>query len=150
MIYLVLIESYLALAVFGAAALTDLFDGMLARKANKVTEFGRLMDPLADRLFISSIAVALYIRSSIPPLSALGILLARDLVILSGGILLQAKGLKIDVSYLGKVATAVLLCSILLLVANVAFGLWIFYFGLLLYLVSGFDYLARGKKLIVS
>jgi len=139
-----------AVAVFALAALTDLLDGPLARRSNNVTEVGRLLDPFADRLFISSIAFALYIRRLIPPLWALGLLVSRDAVILGGSIWLKLKGRRLAVTYLGKVATAVLLISILLLVAGINLGAWIFYIGLALYLGTGFNYLARGKKLLDS
>lgn len=145
---MVLDGSPLAIAVFGLAALTDLLDGMLARRANKVTEFGRILDPLADRLFISSMAVALYLKAGAPPLWALMLLVGRDAVILAGSAWLRWRGQAISVTYLGKAATAVLLVAILGLVASLPAGLWLFYAGLVLYLVSGFNYLARGKKLI--
>ena len=145
---LVLSGSRLAIPVFGLAALTDMFDGMLARRSNNVTEFGRLLDPFADRLFICSVAVALYLRQAEPPMWALALLIGRDIIILSGSLRLRLQGKEIRVVYLGKVATAVLLVSILLLVAGVEVGLWIFYIGLVLYLVSGFNYLARGRKLL--
>ena len=147
---LVLSGSPLALVVFAVAATTDFFDGILARRANNVTELGRLLDPLADRLFISSIALALYLKDVVPPLWALALLLARDAVILTGSAWLRWRGKDIRVSYVGKAATAVLLVSILLLVSGVDFGVWLFYAGLVLYLGSGFNYLARGKKLLES
>ncbi|MDP1809360.1 MAG: CDP-alcohol phosphatidyltransferase family protein [Actinomycetota bacterium] len=137
-----------AIVFFALAALTDLLDGPLARRSNNVTEVGRLLDPFADRLFISSIALALYIKGSVPPIWALGLLIARDALILGSSIWLKLKGREIAVTYLGKVATAVLLVSILLLVAGISLGAWIFYIGLALYLGSGFNYLARGKKLL--
>lgn len=145
---LVIDGSRWAIVFFALAALTDLLDGPLARRANNVTDLGRILDPFADRLFISSIALALYIKQLVPPIWALVLLVGRDALILGGSIWLKLHGREIAVTYLGKVATAVLLISILLLVAGIDLGAWIFYIGLALYLGTGFNYLARGKKLL--
>lgn len=139
-----------AVAVFALAALTDLIDGPLARRSNNVTEIGRILDPFADRLFIIGVVVALYLRNAVPPLWALGLLIARDVVILSGSLILRLRNRKLSVIYLGKVATAVLLVSIFLLIAGSNFGLWVFFAGLALYMASGLNYLVRGVKLLYA
>ncbi len=130
-----------------SAALTDILDGAVARRLNEVTEFGRILDPLADRLLISSIIVALFLRDGLgPPLWALIVLLGRDILILAGSTWLTWKGRPVEVTMLGKTATTVLLVAILLMVAEWEIGLWLFYMGLILYLGSGFNYFLRGKK----
>ncbi|HEB12742.1 MAG TPA: CDP-alcohol phosphatidyltransferase family protein, partial [Actinobacteria bacterium] len=65
---LILQDSPLAVLVFGIAALTDLFDGYLARRTNKVTELGRLLDPFVDRLLIAGVVIALVLKYQEPPL----------------------------------------------------------------------------------
>lgn len=136
-----------AFFIFGMAALTDLFDGLIARRRDQVTELGRVLDPLTDRLFISSIVVALYFRQDVaPPLWAILALVIRDLVILAGSGWFTIKKVPIEVTMLGKTATAVLLVSILLMVGKLEAGLWLLYAGLALYLVSGVNYIASGKK----
>jgi cardiolipin synthase (CMP-forming) len=145
-----------AVFVFGAAAATDFLDGAIARKTNKVTEFGRMLDPLADRLFISAVVAALYLKYQLPPLWALVLLITRDIAVVAGGIGLKVRGQTIRVTRLGKAATAVLLMAILTLTAAAetgppwfsVFGLALFYAGLALYLGSGFNYFLRWKKLL--
>jgi len=148
-IWLIITEqSTWAFIVFGLAALTDLFDGAIARRRNEVTELGRILDPLTDRLFISSIVIALWLRGGVaPPLWALLILLARDAIVLVGSAWLTWLGRPIEVTMFGKAATTVLLVAILFMVGNMEFGLWLFYGGLILYVGSGFNYFARGKKI---
>jgi CDP-diacylglycerol--glycerol-3-phosphate 3-phosphatidyltransferase len=144
-----------AVFVFGAAAATDFFDGAIARRTNKETEFGRILDPLTDRLLIIAVVVALYFRYQVPPLWALALLIARDILVVGGAVRLKLRGRPVHVTLLGKTATAVLLLAFLMLtaVANVGaasfplIGVTLFYAGLALYLVSGFNYFLRWKKL---
>ncbi len=147
---LILVNSPLAVLVFGIAALTDLFDGYLARRANKVTEFGRLLDPFVDRLLIAGVVIALFLKHQEPPLWALVILLTRDFIILTGMAILKQRGHDMNVTLIGKAATATLSVAIFLMVARVDFGIIFFYGGLILYIGSGFDYLARGMNLLYS
>ncbi len=140
-------QSTAALLVFAFAALTDLLDGAVARRLNEVTELGRILDPLTDRLLISSMVIALFLRNGIgPPLWAILVLVGRDILILVGSTWLTWKGRPVEVTMLGKTATAVLLLAILLMVAELEIGLWLFYAGLIFYVVSGFNYFMRGKK----
>ena len=140
-------QSGAALIVFAFAALTDLLDGAVARRLDEVTELGRVLDPLTDRLLISGVVVALFLRDGLgPPLWALLVLVGRDILILAGSTWLTWKGSPVKVTMLGKTATTVLLVAILLMVAEWEVGLWLFYTGLILYLGSGFNYFARGKK----
>ncbi len=140
-------QSVAALIVFAFAALTDLLDGAVARHLDEVTELGRVLDPLTDRLLIVSMMIALYLRDGLgPPLWALLVLVGRDVLILAGSTWLTWKGRPVEVTMLGKTATAVLLVSILLMVAQWEVGLWLFYAGLALYVGSGFNYFVRGRK----
>lgn len=143
---LVLDGSPFALVVFAVAALTDLLDGAIARGTNQVTEFGRLLDPLTDRLFISSVTVALYLKDYMPPIWALALVLMRDALVLVGSVWLKLRRRKIEVTMLGKIATTVLFVAILVMVAGLDQGLWVFYAGLLLYLGSAFSYAVQGSK----
>ncbi len=147
---LILQDSPLAVLVFGIAALTDLFDGYLARRTNKVTELGRLLDPFVDRLLIAGVVIALVLKYQEPPLWALAILLTRDFIILTGMAILRKRGHDMRVTYIGKAATAILSVAIFLMVARVDFAIVLFYGGLVIYIGSGFDYLARGMNLLYS
>jgi cardiolipin synthase len=104
-----------AVVLYGAGAWTDFFDGWIARRFNQVSELGKLLDPLADRVFIVALAVALVARGTLAwPLAAA--IIARDLLILAVFPVLERRGLeRIRVNFVGKTATASLLLGLTLL-----------------------------------
>ena len=100
------------LILFGVVAATDWVDGVVARATGQVSEFGKVLDPVADRLAIAAGLIALVIREAFPLWAAL-LILVRDVAILIAGIvLLVARNARIEVRYLGKVATFGLMMSI--------------------------------------
>ena len=102
-------ETNTAVLIYGISAWTDFFDGYLARRLNAVTELGKLLDPLADRVFIVALAVALVARDLVPWWLAVAIV-ARDLLLLSAFPFVDRRGIeRIPVSFAGKTATAALL-----------------------------------------
>ena len=104
-----------AVILYGAGAWTDFFDGYIARRLGQVTELGKLLDPLADRVFIIALAVALVIRDVLPMWLFLTIV-ARDVLILIAFPLLEKRGVaRIRVNFTGKTATASLLFGLTLL-----------------------------------
>ena len=138
-----------AALVFAAAAITDWFDGYLARRYAYSTRFGRLVDPLADRLLIDSAVLLLWWHDRIPLWAALAIVL-RDLILLAGFRAASRRGYELTVIYLGKTATAVLMAGlffIMLTGPDADWPLLIFYTGLGLALAAGVIYLvtARGR-----
>lgn len=137
-----------AAVVFGLAVLTDWLDGLIARTAGRITEVGKLLDPLADRLLLITAVVALYLRDGLPALWALILLLTRDILIMGGYLYLKRQGEKMAVTNLGKIATAALMLSFILLIAGFQQVIWIFYLGLALYLISGVNYVWEGRRLI--
>lgn len=98
-----------AVVVYAVGAWTDFFDGFIARRTGQVSELGKLLDPLADRVFILALAIALVGEGTLPwPLAV--IVIGRDVVILSLYPLVQKRGMpKIAVNFTGKSATAALL-----------------------------------------
>lgn len=136
--------NYVAFLIFVLATLSDWLDGFIARRRNEVTEFGKIADPMVDRLFIVSTLIALYIKSGIPPLWAVSFLLARDLFIVVGFLWLFRKGKKIAVTYLGKVATTFLFVAFAMLILELGVGIYVFYLGLVLYLLAGIDYAIKA------
>lgn len=146
-----------AAVIFALAALSDWLDGVVARRFSQVTQFGIVADPLADRLLIISLAVALYVRfQDFFPLWALILLIGRDTLVLLGYQYLRKRGETMSVSGLGKAATAVLFVAFLLLILSLSFGgvqilaALVFYPGLLLYLAAAFDYFVKGRRLLFS
>ena len=156
---------YWALGVFLFAASTDFIDGQIARRTNTISEFGKLVDPLADRLLVISVLVALMWRAFLP--LWMGILIVgRDVLMLIGapvvGINDKEVREKLAVHWTGKAATALLFTSICLFILlnlpqkiDAGFfgkvnpiGFAIFCVGIVFSYVSGFIYIRRGIKLI--
>jgi cardiolipin synthase len=103
------------LLLLAVVAASDWLDGYVARRTGQVSELGKLLDPTADRLAIGGGLIALAVAGAVPLWSVL-LVIARDVVVLAAGIvLLVAKGRRIDVRMLGKVATFTLMVSIVLL-----------------------------------
>jgi len=148
--YLIISGSDLAVAVFAVAALTDLFDGFVARSTGTVTEFGKLLDPLTDRLLIVASVTALYIRDNQPALWIILLLVVRDAIMFYGYLVLRKKGKKLEVIMLGKAATALLMVGFVLLIIHIPAGIWILYLGVILYILAGFNYYYQGKILLES
>ena len=104
-----------AVVLYAVAASSDFLDGFIARRTRSISELGKLLDPLADRIFIAALAIALVARGALPLWLAL-VLVARDVVVLSAFPLLERRGVeRIPVSFIGKTATAALLLGLTLL-----------------------------------
>jgi CDP-diacylglycerol--glycerol-3-phosphate 3-phosphatidyltransferase len=94
-----------AALLFAAAASTDFLDGYLARHANAQTRFGRIADPLADRLLVAVGLVGLILLDRIHPVVP-AILLARDLVLVLGFVVMMRRGVEMRVDLAGKISSA--------------------------------------------
>lgn len=99
------------LVVFGLVASTDWLDGYVARRTGRVSELGKLLDPVADRLAIAAALVALLVRGAFPLWAAL-LIAVRDGAVLVAGAVLAARGVRIDVRVIGKVATLALMLGV--------------------------------------
>lgn len=133
----------LAAAFFVLAAITDFLDGRLARRGGP-TRLGQILDPVADRLMLSSVAVVLAIRGLLP-VWAVAILVGRDVLALLGSLVV---GSKIRVNRVGKAATAVLMGAVALVVISPGVvGQAIFYAGFGLSLVAGLMYVYSLRRI---
>lgn len=146
-----------AALTFGIAALTDWFDGYVARKLNQVTELGKILDPVVDRILIISAMIVLYIKvSALVPLWAVSIVIGRDLLMVIGWVYISRLGTRIKVAYEGKVATAILMFSVFFLLLDfqigplntTILGIGLFYIGVVLSLVTGLKYIKLGISII--
>jgi cardiolipin synthase len=146
-----------ALVVFVFAASTDFIDGQIARRTNTISEFGKLVDPLADRLLVISVLVALMLRSFIPLWMGI-LIISRDALMLIGapiiGINDKEVREKMAVHWTGKAATALLFTALCLFILfnlpgkiNLA-GFILFCAGIVFSYTSGYIYIRRGIKLI--
>ena len=149
---------YIALAIFVVASVTDWFDGKLARKYNLVTNFGKFMDPLADKLLVCSAMICFIELEKLPAWFVI-IIIGREFII-SGFRLVAAEGGKvIAAGYWGKIKTAVTMVTIIFMIPNfggIFFGAtWVYpleqilvYASLILTIISLIDYLVKNKEVL--
>ena len=105
--------NYWALAAFVVATITDMLDGYLARRFNQVTDFGKLMDPLADKLMVLSVLATLLLRGVIP-WKPVALLALKEFIMLLGGIVLYKRKIVVHALFVGKFAQ-VCVCLALIL-----------------------------------
>jgi len=134
-----------AACVYVAGGLTDLIDGPLARRIGAVTRFGRFMDPLADRIYYSSLLVILW-SEGVLPFHALPPIVVRDVVLVSGTAVLYRRGVaKVEILRLGRLANALLFLAVLaLLLRRKRIGQALYTLGASLYVASGMWYVLRA------
>jgi CDP-diacylglycerol--glycerol-3-phosphate 3-phosphatidyltransferase len=140
--------SWPAAIVFAAAGITDQVDGFLARRWHVESAFGKVADPLADRLMIDAAVIGLWIEDRLP-FAALAVILARDILLLGGYKLVVPRGYEFEVNFLGKTATWLLYASLALMMVTrqgTDWPLWLFWAGVALALVAGVQYLAKARR----
>ena len=112
-----------ALAVFAAASLTDMLDGYLARKLNQITDFGKLFDPLADKLMVLTAMVCQGI-AGIFPWTAIIIVACKELVMVLGGVFMLSRNVVVYSNYIGKAAQAFFIAALILSFFHEELGTW--------------------------
>jgi cardiolipin synthase len=98
--------------VLSGVMATDWVDGLLARRTGQVTELGKILDPVADRVAIAAGLVALVVRGAFPLWAALLILVRDGAILVAGAFVLAERKVRIDVRWVGKVATFSLMCAV--------------------------------------
>lgn len=141
-----------ALCLF--ASFTDILDGYLARKLNEVTEFGKIIDPLADKVAVGVIIVKLFLIGEIPAYYFWMIIL-RDILIFAGGIIITNKiGKVLPSNVLGKITVIIIGIVILLILLNTDrtnfFFSAFYYSSIALIFISFFGYVLRAFEFIKS
>ena len=144
---------YIALALFCLASLTDFFDGYLARKNHLVTNFGKFMDPLADKLLVGSAAICLIEMGRIPAWVVV-ILISREFIISGFRLVAAEKGVTIAASYWGKVKTVVQMIMSILLIIHFEHPVFriinpiFIYAAVLLTIISLVDYIYKNREVM--
>ena len=145
--------NYIAVAIFIVASLTDLLDGKIARKYNLVTNFGKFMDPLADKLLVCSAMICL-IELGLLPAWIVIIIIAREFIISGFRLIASDNGVVIAASYWGKFKTTFQMLMIIVLILNLPgrffeiLGLILTWVALILTVVSLCDYLIKNKDVL--
>jgi CDP-diacylglycerol--glycerol-3-phosphate 3-phosphatidyltransferase len=135
---------------FGAAAFTDQLDGFLARRWHVESSFGKVADPLADRLMIGTAVVLMWATGRIPLLAAV-IILARDLVLILGYKVVAPSGYQLEVTSLGKLATWVLYAALGFVLVTEEGTNWpvvLLWIGVVLAVGAGVQYVLRASNVV--
>jgi CDP-diacylglycerol--glycerol-3-phosphate 3-phosphatidyltransferase len=141
-------HSWPAGIVFGVAGITDQIDGFLARRWHVESQFGRIFDPLADRLMIDAAVILLFLADHMPWLGLI-VIVGRDLVLMAGYKAIAPQGYELNVNLLGKTATWLLYAGIAFLLVthrSTDWPYWIFWTGLVLSLVAAAVYVVGAWK----
>ena len=145
-------SSWAAGWVFLVAGVTDQVDGFLARRWHVESPFGKLADPLADRLMIDAAAILLALEGKLPWVGA-AIIVLRDVLLVGGYRLLMPRGYDLSVSPLGKLATWLLYLSVGILTVTghgTEWPLWLFWFALGLALAAAAQYVLKARREVAS
>ena len=144
-------SKWIALALFIIASLTDLLDGHIARKYNLVTNFGKFMDPLADKLLVCAALICLVEMGRIPSWIVI-VIISREFIISGFRLIASDNGRVIAASYWGKFKTTFQMIMICLMIADISalslltdIVMWV---ALILTVVSLVDYLVKNKDVM--
>ena len=146
---------YIAGVVFTLAAITDALDGYIARKNNIITNFGKFMDPLADKLLVCSALICFVEFNQIPSLIAI-IIIARDFIVNGLRLIASDNGVVLAAGWWGKIKTTVQIVMSVMLTVNLDFTFinileYIsIYLALALTLISMMDYLIKNRELLFN
>lgn len=146
---------YAATVIFSAAALTDMLDGKIARKYDLVTNFGKLMDPLADKLLVMSALVCLVELGSVPGWMVI-VILAREFAVTGLRQVAASEGIVIAAGTTGKIKTITQMIAIpLLLLDNwpcryigVPLDQIFLWIAVAMTIISGVEYIIKNKQLL--
>ena len=142
---------YIAFALFVIASITDAMDGHIARKYNLVTNFGKFMDPLADKLLVCSSLICL---TDVIPSWIVVVIISRELIISGFRTIAADNGIVIAASYWGKVKTVFQMIMIIWLILDIPFfvcrviGQVLIYASLVLTVISLVDYMIKNKSVL--
>ena len=142
-------DKWIALVIFCVASLTDMLDGKIARKYNLVTNFGKFMDPLADKLLVCTALICLTSMNRLNVIVVL-VIIAREFIISGFRLVASDNGIVIAASYWGKFKTVSQMALIIVLIMDLG-GVWnvvgtvLTWVALLLTVVSLIDYIAKNN-----
>ncbi|WP_074033218.1 CDP-diacylglycerol--glycerol-3-phosphate 3-phosphatidyltransferase [Exiguobacterium sp. AT1b] len=151
------LHQFIAGVIFTIAAITDWLDGHLARKHNLVTNFGKFMDPLADKLLVTA-ALVLLVEMDLVAAWVVVVILSREFAVTGLRLVAADEGIVVAAGKSGKAKTWVQLFAIIFLLfgnpifsyVGIPFGEWAMWLALALTIYSGAEYFAQNYKIIVK
>ena len=142
-----------AVGIYALACITDTLDGRIARSRNLITDFGKFMDPIADKLLVNSVLIMLTAQGKVPPVVTI-LFIFREFAISGLRLVAASKGVVLAAGNLGKIKTTLQDIALpFLMVGHVwkvfrIVGLILLYASLIMSLWSGWDYVYKNKNLI--
>ncbi|MBE5894846.1 MAG: CDP-diacylglycerol--glycerol-3-phosphate 3-phosphatidyltransferase [Lachnospiraceae bacterium] len=144
-------SKWIALGIFALASITDFFDGFLARKYNLITNFGKFMDPLADKLLVCSALICFVELGQLPSWIVI-VIIAREFIISGFRLIASDNNVVIAASWWGKFKTTFQIIMVILLIADIEklalFTQIIIWISLALTIISLIDYLVKNKSVM--
>lgn len=147
---------YVAAVVFILASITDMVDGNIARKNNMVTELGKFLDPVADKLLVTSALIA-FIRTDNLSVWAVFIIIAREFIVTGFRVIAAGRGVIIAADKWGKIKTVIQIVAIVAilirnfpisLITDFPLGMILMYIAVVLTVISGVNYIAKNAKVL--
>ena len=145
--------NYIAAVIFVVASLTDMLDGKIARKYNLVTNFGKFMDPLADKLLVCSAMICLIEKGTLAAWIVI-VIIAREFIISGFRLIASDNGIVIAASYWGKFKTTFQMLMVIVLILDIpnavfqVIGVILTYVALILTVISLIDYIVKNKDVL--
>ena len=146
-------NNIIACVIFCVASFTDFLDGYLARRDGLVTNFGKFMDPLADKLLVGSALICLVETGQLPAWAVV-IIISREFIISGFRLIASDNGIVIAASYWGKVKTVTQMAMVIVLILNLpgaifaVIGRILMWAAVILTVVSLVDYVAKNKDVL--
>lgn len=146
---------WIAVAIFCIASATDALDGHIARKHNLITNFGKFMDPLADKLLVCSAMIALIELDRIPAWVVI-VIIAREFIISGFRLVVSDNGIVIAAGWWGKIKTVVQMIMIIVVMCDIGGSVVVvienvlIYAALALTVISLIDYLMKNKGVLAE
>ena len=147
-------SKWIALVIFAAASITDTLDGYIARRDNLITDFGKFMDPLADKLLVCSALICFVELDKLPAWMVI-IIISREFIISGFRLVASDNGIVIAASYWGKFKTVSQMFMIIVLIADLGgvfdiVGTVLIWLSLILTVVSLIDYIAKNVQVLTQ
>lgn len=138
---------YVATGVFIIAALTDKLDGYIARSRNQITTFGKFLDPLADKLLVSSALISLLELNRLPAWIVI-VIISREFIVNGLRSVAASEGIVIAASWWGKIKTTVQIIAICTALVNFPYYNILIIIAAIVTILSGFDYIYKNRNVL--